>query len=136
MHWKKMVIICCSTLTALFSWLLLHTQAKENSWHPPPNKQSQQSNPYKNYVCWKGKILVFLICSTYIYVNFYTKVNQIQVNNHEIVVNFFHISHNLTWYSAIVHKFTRIYAVCSTYEQHKTIHVNLCKKLRNQSQIE
>ena len=51
---KKMVIICCSTLTALFSWLLLHTQAKENSWHPPPNKQSQQSNPYKNYV-WSGQ---------------------------------------------------------------------------------
>ena len=23
---------------------------------------------------------------------------------------------NLTWYSAIVHKFTRIYSVCSTYE--------------------
>ena len=33
-----------------------------------------------------------------------------------LVVNFFHISHNLTWYSAIVHKFTRIYPVCSTYE--------------------
>ena len=48
---KKMVIICCSTLTALFSWLLLHTQAKQNSWHPPPNKQSQQSNLYKDYVC-------------------------------------------------------------------------------------
>ena len=31
--------------------------------------------------------------------------------------------HNLTWYSAIVHKFTRI-------------HVNLCKKLRNRSQKE
>ena len=40
----------------------------------------------------------------------------IQVNNYEIVVNIFHISHNLTWYSAIVHKFTRIYPVCSTYE--------------------
>ena len=50
MHWKKMVIICCSTLTALFSWLLLHTQVKENSLHPLPNKQSKQSNPYKNYV--------------------------------------------------------------------------------------
>ena len=42
--------------------------------------------------------------------------NLIQVNNYEIVVNFFHISHNLTWYSAIVHKFTTIYTVCSTYE--------------------
>ena len=40
----------------------------------------------------------------------------LQVNDYEIVVNFFHISHNLTWYSAIVHKFTRIYQVCSTYE--------------------
>ena len=45
-----------------------------------------------------------------------TKWCQIQVNNYEIVVNFLHISHNLTWYSAIVHKFTRIYPVCSTYE--------------------
>ena len=42
--------------------------------------------------------------------------NLIQVNNYEIVVNFFHISHNLTWYSVIVRKFTRIYPVCSTYE--------------------
>ena len=40
----------------------------------------------------------------------------LQVNNYEIVVNFFHISHDLTWYSAIVHKFARIYPVCSTYE--------------------
>ena len=40
----------------------------------------------------------------------------LQVHNHEIVVNIFHISHNLTWYSAIVHGFTRIYPVCSTYE--------------------
>ena len=40
----------------------------------------------------------------------------VQVNNYEIVANFFYISHNLTWYSAIVHKFTRIYPVCSTYE--------------------
>ena len=35
----------------------------------------------------------------------------VQVNNYEIFVNFFHISHNLTWYSAIVHKITRIYPV-------------------------
>ena len=37
-------------------------------------------------------------------------------NNYEVVVKFFHISHNLTLYSAIVNKFTRIYPVCSTYE--------------------
>ena len=43
-------------------------------------------------------------------------VVMLQVSNCEIVVNFCHISHNLTWYSAIVHKFTRIYPVCSTYE--------------------
>ena len=35
----------------------------------------------------------------------------LQVDDYEIVVNIFHISHNLTWYSAIVHKFTRIYPV-------------------------
>ena len=40
----------------------------------------------------------------------------IQGNNYEIFVNLFHISHNLTWYSAIVHRFTRIYPVCSTYD--------------------
>ena len=40
----------------------------------------------------------------------------LQVNNYEIIVKFFHICHNLTWYSAIVHKFTRLYPVCSTYE--------------------
>ena len=39
----------------------------------------------------------------------------LQVNNYEIVVKIFHISHTLTWYSTIVHKFTRIYPVCSTY---------------------
>ena len=46
---------------------------------------------------------------------------KVQVNNYEIVVNFFHIGHNLTWYSAIVHKFTRIYPVCSTYELTKQL---------------
>ena len=43
----------------------------------------------------------------------------LQVSNYEIIVNFFLISHNLTWYSAIVHKFIRIYPVCSTYELKK-----------------
>ena len=40
----------------------------------------------------------------------------LQVHNYEIIVKFFDISHNLTWYSAIVHKFTKIYLFCSTYE--------------------
>ena len=43
-------------------------------------------------------------------------ISCIQVINYEIVKNFFHISHNLTWYSATVDKFTRIYPICSTYE--------------------
>ena len=46
----------------------------------------------------------------------------VQINNYEIVVNFFHISHNLTWYSAIVHRFTRIYPVCLTYELFLYLH--------------
>ena len=53
----------------------------------------------------------------------------VQVNNSEIVVNFFHISHNLTRYSAIVHKFTRIYLIWSTYEltnQFMKISVKIC----------
>ena len=45
----------------------------------------------------------------------------VQVNKYEIVVKIFHISHNLTWSSAIVHKFTRIYQVFSTYELTKQI---------------
>ena len=50
----------------------------------------------------------------------------VQVNDYEIVVKKFHISHNLTRYSAIVHKFTRIYPVWSTYEvTDKTIHGNM-----------
>ena len=44
-----------------------------------------------------------------------------------MVINFFHISHNLTWYSAIVHKFTRIYPVCSTYELTKQF-MQICVK--------
>ena len=48
----------------------------------------------------------------------------VQVNNYEIVINFFHISHNLTWYSAIV---TRIYQVCSTYELAKQF-MQICVK--------
>ena len=43
------------------------------------------------------------------------KKKYVQVNKFEIVINLFHISHNLTWYSEIVHKFTRISKVCSTY---------------------
>ena len=49
---------------------------------------------------------VFIICSVFV-----------QVNDYEIDANSFHISHNLTWYcSAIVHKFTGINQVFSTYE--------------------
>ena len=43
-----------------------------------------------------------------------TTCNTVQANNCEIVVNFYHISHKLTWYSVIVPKFTRIYPVWST----------------------
>ena len=51
----------------------------------------------------------------------------IQVNNHEIVVKFFHISHNLTWYSEIVQRFTRISKFCSTYELTKQF-MEICVK--------
>ena len=63
-------------------------------------------------------------------------VRHIQGNNYEIVINFVHISHNLTWYTADVHKFTRIYPVCSTYELTKQFMYICVKKLRNQSQKE
>ena len=48
--------------------------------------------------------------------NFKIRYCSIQVNNYDIVVIFFHISHNLTWYSEFVNKFTRIYLVCTAYE--------------------
>ena len=50
--------------------------------------------------------------------DFYGKIrlHLLQVNNYEIVVKIFHISHILTWYSEIVYKFARISKVCSTYE--------------------
>ena len=46
----------------------------------------------------------------------HTNYKDLQVNNYEIVIKFFDLSHNLTWYSTIVHKNTRFYQVCSTYE--------------------
>ena len=67
------------------------------------------------WYCWWCRYAIF-------------KLN-VHVNNHEIVAKFFHISHNLTLYSKIVHKFTRILTVCSTYEltkQFMEICVNNC----------
>ena len=37
----------------------------------------------------------------------------------DVQVNNMRSFHNLTWYSAIVHKIARFYPVCSTYEQTK-----------------
>ena len=51
----------------------------------------------------------------------------LRVNNYEIIVNFFHISHNLRWYSVIVHRFTRIYPVCSIYQVTKQF-MQICVK--------
>ena len=50
---------------------------------------------------------------------------QLQVNNFEIVVNFFHISYNMTWYSEIVRKFTQYLPSFFNLWTDKTIHVNL-----------
>ena len=59
------------------------------------------------------------------------KYRPIQVNIYKIAISFFHKSHELTCYcSAIVHKFTRIYPVWSTYEltkQFMQICVKRCK---------
>ena len=43
---------------------------------------------------------------------------RLQINDYEIVINSFisAFSHNLTGFSAIVHKFTKIYPVFSNYE--------------------
>jgi hypothetical protein len=57
----------------------------------------------------------------------FKSANIVQINNYEIVVKLFHISHILTWYSEIVHKFTRISKLCSTYELTKQI-MEICVK--------
>ena len=46
----------------------------------------------------------------------------VQVNNYEIVVKNFHTSHNLTWYSAIVHKFSNLPSLFNLWTD-KTINV-------------
>ena len=51
----------------------------------------------------------------------------LQVNNYEIVIKFFHISHDLTWYSEIAQRFTRISKFCSTYEVTKQF-MEICVK--------
>ena len=48
----------------------------------------------------------------------------LQVNNYEIVINFFHISYNLTWYWEIVQNFRILFNLWTD----KTINGNLCKK--------
>ena len=61
--------------------------------------------------------------------NKFHEICRLQVNDYEIVIKFFHISHNLTWYPEIVHKFTRISTVYSTHEltkQFMEIVVNNC----------
>ena len=70
---------------------------------------------FEHYVLLVGSLEYVLVNATMQKAYFlYGKC--VQVNNFEIVVNFFDTSRNLTRYSAIVHKFTRIYPVCSTYE--------------------
>ena len=92
------------------------------------------------HMCWpRGKLFVlhFMVCSEHTvriayyvtallqYVSEAKPINTLSyldgLNKHTIyrliiMRSSYHISHNLTWYSAIVHKFTRIYPVCSTYE--------------------
>ena len=52
---------------------------------------------------------------------------ELQINNYEIVKTIFHISHNLTWYSKIVQRTTRISKFCSTHELTKQF-MEICVK--------
>ena len=70
------------------------------------------------------KLISYVLWSIHLAFLLWKQAKYLQVNDYEIIIKFFHISHDVTWYSAIVHKFTIIHPVCSTY---KTIHVNLCK---------
>ena len=75
------------------------------------NQKDDGSIMYYSVSCQvlKGELLQHVLPS---FMSYYIIYMYVQVNNYEIVINFFDISHNLT----IVHKFTRIYPVCSTYE--------------------
>ena len=60
---------------------------------------------------------------------FYQNYPKVQADNYEIFLKIFHIIHNLTWYSEIVQRFTRISKFCSTYEltkQFMEIYVKHC----------
>ena len=63
-------------------------------------------------LCDKGKLSPFLL---------FWQVRLVGIQQVELSLD--------NWYSAIVHKFTRIFPVFVTYKlMYKTIHVNLCKK--------
>ena len=56
---------------------------------------------------------------------------EVQVNNYAIVLNFFHISHNLIWLFSNCPWIYQYFPSLFNLWTDKTIHVNLCKKLHN-----
>ena len=79
-------------------------------------------------VVWTKQTFPICFCIPIIFFNWHFNCsNVLQVTNYEMVVNLFQTSHNLTWYSASVHKFTSIYPVCSTYELTKQF-MQICVK--------
>jgi hypothetical protein len=127
-HWKNSEQFSLADQTALISklwltiWSCLNVRETRRKWdksfHFGMLGLQYQLRTYNSYF---PNCLQTVSHLGYIYVRseqqiFFVDKNWVAVNNYEIVVNFLHISHTLTWYSAIVHKFTRIYQVCSNYE--------------------
>ena len=132
----------------MLRWRILHLVTKNFIF------SSSFSNDSKRMILW-GTPKIFLICpyversvilsDVMTCLSFLRKLYRVthkslkdypllQVNNYEIVVKIFHISQNLTWYSEIVQRFTRISKFCSNYEltkQFMEICVNKIKKIIN-----
>ena len=134
MHLKQLHFFFEQRSRVLFSEVLKHsntnTTRNEISWFSSSHKVHIFWEGHKNMTKSPKKFWLELNLKKGIFRSFwglfrifelyYRKLNRnsnvlLQVNNYEIIINFFHISHILTWYS-IVREFTRIYPVCSTYE--------------------
>ena len=98
-------------------WKIYQTNLTSKPFVKPILRVLKQSNPQEHF--WGHWFTYSTLLKSFDYLNaiegffFIKNWISIQVNDYEIVVKFFHISHNLTWYSAIVHKFIIIYPVCS-----------------------
>ena len=94
-------------------------------------KELESGDPVKagKLILQKKKLFVpmrkhFQVCILILFIGFWTQNNDLQVNNPETVVNFFHNSHNLAWSSAIYQNLLRLFNLWND----KKIHV-ICVKI-------